>query len=163
MSLRDILSLDVKMKDGFCGCKDLSHSNASFLSRPILSGPFPFHLVLVHHPLQVISQVSPDSPRLFVPSHQFLVPRLEVSIEFLTAQDGSLEPRMIQRLFSSQSFLWIINKQPLDQILKSCGKGLDFSLKFAPEQLQFTLSDQVVLLIGDLRVLERRNPHKHQK
>lgn len=133
MSLRDIFTFDVEVKNRLCACKDLSHSNASFLSRPILSGPFPFHLILVHHPLQVISQISPDSSCLFIPSHQFLIPRLEVSIEFLTAQDSSLEPRMVQHLLSSQPLLRISNKQPLDQILKGCGKGLYLSLKLAPK------------------------------
>lgn len=85
LSLTDVLSLDVEVKDGFCGCKGLGYSNAYFLSRPVLSGPFPFHLIFVHHPLQVISQVSPDSPCLLVSSHQFLIPRFEVGIEFLIA------------------------------------------------------------------------------
>lgn len=163
LSLRDVFFLDVEVKDGLCGCEGFSNSNAYFLSRPVLSGPFPLHLILVHHPLQVISQVSPDSPRFLVLGHQFFVSRLEVSIEFLTAQYSSLEPRMIQHLLSSQPFLRISNKHTLDQVLKRCRKGLHFSLKLAPKQLQLALSDHVILLIGDLCVLERRDPHKHQE
>ena len=162
-NLREIGSFDVEVKDGLCACEYFIYSDSFGSFWPVFPGSFPFHLSLVHHPFQIVFQIFPDCPRLFVPVHQFLVPRHEVSVELFISQDGSFEPRMVQHLLSRQPFLRISNEQPFNQIFEGCWKRLHPSLKLAPEHFQLAFSDHVVILIGDLRVLERRDSHKHQE